>query len=500
MVKSMDIKLTRAWYVKRMCHLLMAVVLTAGLLIAAGALNTQEVHAALSGNGTSENPYKISSYADLKEYSGMVNVGGIHAGYAELANDIQCGDYADWEPIGNEASPFQYHFDGKGYVIRGLSNEKRRGAAGSEYQGLFGRIINGEVKNVGLEGGKIIGEDRIGGIAGSNFGTIENCYNTATISGRQSIGGIAGENYGTITNCWNAGEVNGKTTVGGVAGSHNSKTISSCFNTGKVTAVYGETAQENGKCAGGITGSTFTSTTITDCYNTGAVSAVDVFGGVAGENFGTIVRCYYDKAYSAVTSYAGNDGGDISNVKGLQTSEMTGMYAISGTGMNFSNHDCWLVRANGTDETSGEYYEYYPHLKGFNRDSSGAQLPAEDISPKNWPAKPHVHMQGGKKTYFLPWERTDQLPDTAGSYYLTGDVGLDRAWNPPGAVSLCLNDHSIANTSNEDRVIIIKSMTIIIKMLEKGRKVLSKEALLPAVRRLVVEAECVFLIPAQASR
>lgn len=44
----------------------------------------------------------------------------------------------------------------------------------------------------------------------------------------------------------------------------------------------------------------------------------------------------------------------------------------------------------------------------------------------------------------IPWEETDSLPNTAGSYYLTKDVTLTAEWElPAGDTTLCLNGHSI---------------------------------------------------------
>jgi hypothetical protein len=44
----------------------------------------------------------------------------------------------------------------------------------------------------------------VGGIAGLNSGTVQNCYSTGSVSGTNSVGGIVGENnvsYGTVKNC-----------------------------------------------------------------------------------------------------------------------------------------------------------------------------------------------------------------------------------------------------------------------------------------------------------
>lgn len=44
----------------------------------------------------------------------------------------------------------------------------------------------------------------------------------------------------------------------------------------------------------------------------------------------------------------------------------------------------------------------------------------------------------------IPWEETDSLPNTAGSYYLTKDVTLTAEWElPAGDTTLCLNGHGI---------------------------------------------------------
>ena len=43
----------------------------------------------------------------------------------------------------------------------------------------------------------------------------------------------------------------------------------------------------------------------------------------------------------------------------------------------------------------------------------------------------------------IPWEETDSLPNTAGSYYLTKDVTLKKEWEVPADITLCLNGKSI---------------------------------------------------------
>ena len=43
----------------------------------------------------------------------------------------------------------------------------------------------------------------------------------------------------------------------------------------------------------------------------------------------------------------------------------------------------------------------------------------------------------------IPWEETDSLPNTAGSYYLTQNVTLKKEWEVPADITLCLNGKSI---------------------------------------------------------
>ena len=58
-------------------------------------------------------------------------------------------------------------------------------------------------------------------------------------------------------------------------------------------------------------------------------------------------------------------------------------------------------------------------------------------------AETHVH----DGVTFTPWEATDSLPQTAGSYYLVNDVTLTEAWTAPrGVTKLCLNGRTVTQT------------------------------------------------------
>lgn len=147
------------------------------------------------GNGA----YEIRNAGQLFWFAAVVNTG--YEGtprnakaYAELTMDIDLEGRV-WAPIG---SPYQGIFDGKGYVITGLTVN-----AVSDHAGLFGYVGEfGAVQRVGVAGGSVKGMVQAGGIAGQNDGAISDCYYTGTVSGAEYVGGIVGVNNGRVMNCY----------------------------------------------------------------------------------------------------------------------------------------------------------------------------------------------------------------------------------------------------------------------------------------------------------
>ena len=297
----------------------MTVFLAMLLGFAVMSIGTETACAAISQDD--KDVYLIGSYTDLKEFAQIVN-GGNTAACARLTADIECTDKT-WVPIGKWNDPYTGTFDGNSKTIEGLSN----GDSKDNNQGLFGGIGSaGTVKSISLKNVSIQGKNTVGGVAAQNYGTIENCHTTGTVSGSDGndVGGVAAENYGTIENCSNAGDVMNISvncnTIGGVAG-YNVGTIINCYNTGDVSG---------NKYVGGVAGRNDMGT-ITNCYNTGDVSGNEDVGGVAGGNGliaydlrGTITNCYYDNEKCTLTEAIGSSNGTVTNVTGLKTKEMTG--------------------------------------------------------------------------------------------------------------------------------------------------------------------------------
>ena len=274
-----------------------------------------------SGGGTSENPYQISTAAQLYWFAGLVN-GTLTDGTSQKTNanavltkDItvnidllaslnkdgsikEDGKTVDtWKPIGSNGVTYEGIFDGQGHTISGLYFNN----SNTNYVGLFG-YNQGTIKNVGVVDSYFCGNQNVGGVCGYNFlsGTITGCNNTGTVSGNTGVGGVCGyNNGGKITGCYNTGTVRGSgDDVGGVCGAnYEGGKITGCYNTGTVSGNEG---------VGGVCGANYTGGKITGCYNTGTVSGSDSYvGGVCGQNSsGTITYCYYlsGKATGGISS------------------------------------------------------------------------------------------------------------------------------------------------------------------------------------------------------
>ena len=159
-----------------------------------------------------------------------------------LQADIDMGDAVSWVPLGwaertgwswGEAH-YEGTFNGNGHTIRIHIKDVT-----DNYQGLFSGIAsNGRVENVHVVADIHCSSSRlVGGIAGENDGTIENCWvsgnvssdwKNSSVAATAKVGGIAGENNGTIQFCCMAGDVtNDDADVGGLVGC-NDGTLSHC--------------------------------------------------------------------------------------------------------------------------------------------------------------------------------------------------------------------------------------------------------------------------------
>lgn len=262
-----------------------------------------------------------------------------------LDNDIDLTGI-DWTPIGTESRPYTGNFDGNNKTIRGLEINQ----SGTDYVGLIGCLgSGGKVQNVTLTNISVSGANCVGGIAGQNYGTVENCSVNGTVTGKgfTDTGGIAGSNYGTISGCSAEGTVTGSVNVGGIAGgSYLGVIIDGCHSTAAVSGI---------SSVGGVVGNLGNNSFLMACYSTGNVTATITYGyahvgGVVGINGqGTVTACYH--ATGEITSLGeGRIGGIVGeNYIGTVAACYWENNLSSGTGSNNGRDDTHKVE--GTDVT-----------------------------------------------------------------------------------------------------------------------------------------------------
>jgi hypothetical protein len=283
---------------------------------------------------------------------------------------------------------FSGAFEGLGNRIENLSiNDKS-----DVNVGLFSVIaVGGTVSHISVTN-EFVQADfaNIGGIAGSNDGTILQSRAGTDVGGTGNIGGVVGENYGDVVGSYAMGNVQdagvgdtgglvgyndgsietssavctvsgGSTSfVGGLAGA-NDGSIDQSFATGKVS---GDAATSLGGLAGA------SGSVIRNSYATGPVSAnfSDYAGGFIGENAGVA-----SKSYSAGFAVGGVvTGGFIA-------------FQQSGGGLKW---DYWNTTTSGTSVGVGDGPS--KGVRGLTSQQLQSGLPTS-FDPKIWAENPGIN-------------------------------------------------------------------------------------------------------------
>ena len=197
------------------------------------------------GNGSVDNPYEISTAAELAWFRDYVNKESQFAS-AMLTDDIDLSEFChaadaatnteelSWDPIGN-GKMYCGTFDGNGKTIRNLYINST-----FMFEGFFGYAKNGCIKNITFDNAKVKNTNKFGtGILTGGFeGTIENIKILAncSVEGTENTGGIAGGGAGYISNCENHAMVNGTNNVGGIVG-YGEGSLQNSANYGDISGV-----------------------------------------------------------------------------------------------------------------------------------------------------------------------------------------------------------------------------------------------------------------------
>jgi len=341
------------------------------------------------GTGEPNDPYLICTAEQMNTIGAEPNDWDK---YFKLMADIDLKDFGDssFNLIGSYSHPFKGVFDGNSHTISNLTyvvtgneepaeddfiarfglfrsiddpnaiirdlrlvNPDIRPASTCEKRlwnmgALVGSLGSGFISNCSIEGGQVQGERGIGGLTGSNWGTISDCYTTCMVgpaeqrslptvnepfnrreffgglvgvncreisnchavgevSGEWTVGGLVGEAYGRISNSWSGSEVSGDYSIGGLIGmTRRLAQISHCYATGHVSGR---------RSVGGLVGYSLKNSSINSCYVTGSVSAEQEAGGLVGLHEGTLSECCSTAPVSAAFDTAGGlvgfNGGNI---------------------------------------------------------------------------------------------------------------------------------------------------------------------------------------------
>lgn len=282
-----------------------------GAFLLAALMAVQTPAAVLAETGTEVVSEQIISIRDVHDFLNFVDNCSFdtwsQGKTVRLEKDLSLAGI-DFLPV----PTFGGTFDGQGHSISDIKIDAK-----FSQTGLFSVIQeSGVVCNLNVSGEYMEeSSDHVGGIAGENRGTIENCSFRGTIKGSSEIGGIAGKNEanGKVRDCAAEGSIAGKSMTGGIVG-NNLGVISACRNMSGInleSADPGVNLEKLGVDSdtnffsignldtinvatdtGGIAG--FSSGMILSCINMGTVGYPQIgynVGGIAGRSSGYITAC-----------------------------------------------------------------------------------------------------------------------------------------------------------------------------------------------------------------
>ena len=261
---------------------------------------------------------RIESREDFRRFAEYCSLDSWSVGKTvSLETDLNFGG-EDIAPVPS----FSGTFLGNGHQISGMTL-----STDGSNQALF-RYVTADavIRNLNVSGSvsPSNGCNYVGGIAGTSWGSLENCSFYGSISGKNYVGGIVGDNHGTVSNCSFSGTVDGKRFSGGIAG-YSEGLIRDCRNTGDVNITVSEGRVELADLAtasnslalsllsaedenivsdsGGVVG--FSKGVVLNCSNSGTVGYPHYgynVGGIAGRQSGyynikLITICLYPHIY-----------------------------------------------------------------------------------------------------------------------------------------------------------------------------------------------------------
>lgn len=331
------------------------------------------------GNGTSGDPYQITTVADLNNVRNYLTSHFIQMNDLDL-NVAPYNTGEGWVPIGNgtsvPSSTFRGVYNGNGKTISNLfinrpgagePSNSTQAIALPGNQGLFGYVANGSgqdalIQKLGLINPVVTGGRGTGSLVGrillddsTNFeARVENCYaDGGTVNGFGATGGLVGANNSNRRNyvprvvfSWANVSVNSRFPTNTVPNPNDNNDLFNikygglvgCNENGLTQDSYARGNVFGGKRVGGVAGCAIRGAMLR-CYATGTArtgfasppftAGADPFvGGVVGRTegqlppglggftgSGTVQQCYWDTETSGNTTSAGGEGRTTTQMK-----------------------------------------------------------------------------------------------------------------------------------------------------------------------------------------
>ena len=355
-------------------------------------LNAQTATAPSTGDGSSGTPYEIATWENLYWISQDISRWNKH--YIQTADiDLSTASPAitgwdsnqGWTPIGNGTTQFTGSYDGQGFTINGLYINR----PSTIYAGLFGRIANSTISNLGVTDVNITAHASVGGLVGYilNNSVVQNSYST---------GAVSGNNYN----------------VGGLVGRSHNSTIRNSYSTGSVTG--------SSYYVGGLVGYILENSVIQNSYSTGSVTGGNYFGGLVGHSShaSTVTNSFWDKETSNQNFSAGGTVKTTAQMQSLATFTDT-----DSLGLDLA----WdFVGDPNDDAATNDYWDFNASISGYPflawQNSMSHTIPAGNTNRQSFAAAgASVQFTTGNTGEIqLNIVRTDAEPNVFGS--LPGSV------------------------------------------------------------------------------
>jgi hypothetical protein len=256
----------------------------------------------------------------------------------------------------NEAAPARI----ANLALRDIGMQGRMGVGG--LAGMLGRATVTDCTVTG----RLEGDGRVGGLAGISYATVAHCTVHADIVAGHFSGVLLGDNGGTVESCRAKGTIKGEDRLGGLVGTNadfltesedgncppdaGGRIVRSCadctvtgeeeigglvgasYECSRIESCYARGTVTGQKDVGGLVG-VFDRTSVTNSYVAVAVSGQENAGGFLGTNSdhrhsarqgyipGEISSCFWDTALAGGTVASG-DSPDPNGLLGLATDQM----------------------------------------------------------------------------------------------------------------------------------------------------------------------------------